>query len=429
VTTRRAIVPSPGRSQAAHLREWRRESLWLWPTVAALVAWVAGALAARYLRTFTLHAGLFPTDLDDARTLLSDIATALLTFTAVVFTLTLVALQMASTQYSPRVLRTFVRKPIPKLALSTFIATFVYAMTLLARVGTAGAAHTVPQGAVALAYLLVMASVIVFVVFVHSTVRSMRVTYVIESVFQETLAAALLVFVPDQAYREVPEPSLQAEPRRIVFDHRDAVLDGVDGHRLCALGERHGCVLRLCVPVGTYLPRGTDLFEVHGGTVPDESAVLAALNLSAVRTLYQDPSYGLRQLVDIAIRALSAAINDPTTAVQSLDRIHGILRAVTGRRDPSGAYLSQDGAVRLLRPVPGWDRLVELAFTEIGAYGSGDPQISRKLMAVYDDLAACVPAERRLVIERHREWLRHEVGRRQPVNVEQALTPDPLGLG
>ena len=182
-------MPTPGGSRRAHLREWRRESLWLWPAVAALAAWVAGDLAARYLHGFTLHQGLFPTDLDDARTLLATIATALLTFTGVVFSITLVALQMASTQYSPRVLRTFVRKPVTKLALSTFIATFVYALTLLARVGTTTRAHTVPQGAVAVAYLLVMASVIVFVFFVHSTVRSMRVSYVIEAVFRETSGA------------------------------------------------------------------------------------------------------------------------------------------------------------------------------------------------------------------------------------------------
>ncbi len=96
--------------------------------------------------SFTFHQGLFPTNLDDARTLLATIATALLTFTGVVFSITLVALQMASTQYSPRVLRTFVRKPVTKLALSTFIATFVYSLTLLARVGTSGgAAHRCPR--------------------------------------------------------------------------------------------------------------------------------------------------------------------------------------------------------------------------------------------------------------------------------------------
>jgi uncharacterized membrane protein len=425
----RARVPVPGGSRRHHMREWRRESLWLWPAVAALGAWVAGALAARYLRSFSLHQGLFPTDLDDARTLLSTIATALLTFNGVVFSITLVALQMASTQYSPRVLRTFVRKPITKLALSTFIATFVYALTLLSRLGTTTAAHTVPQGAVGLAYLLVMASVLVFVVFVHSTVRSMRVSYVIQAVFVETLQAIDTMFAPASVYREVHEPGLQPAAPRLAFEHRDAVLDGIDAHHLVEVARQRGCVLRLCVPVGTYLTREADLFEVHGGTVPKTKDILGALDCSAVRTLYQDPCYGVRQLVDIAIRALSPAINDPTTAVQVLDRLHGILRAIADRPDPSGFYVDSSGVCRLIVPVPGWDAVFGLAFTEIGLYGAGAPQISRKLMAIFGELSASVSSGRDAVIEARRAWLRDEVVRRHRLDPKLLLTADALGLG
>ncbi len=425
----RARVPVRGGSRRAHLREWRRESLWLWPALAAVAAWVAGDIAARYLHSFTFHEGLFPTNLDDARTLLATIAAALLTFTGVVFSITLVALQMSSTQYSPRVLRTFVRKPVTKLALATFIATFVYSLTLLARVGTTTAAHTVPQGAVGLAYLLVMASVLVFVVFVHSTVRSMRVSYVIQAVFNETLQAIQTLFVPASAYREVPQPVLEGTGRIVPFDRADAVLDGVDAHHLAEVARRHSCVVQLCVPVGTYMVRGSDLLTVHGGTAPETGELVSALDCSAVRTLYQDPCYGVRQLVDIAIRAVSAAINDPTTAVQSLDRLHGILRAIADRPDPSGVFLDTAGSVRLVVPVADWDRVFDLAFTEVGLYGAGDPQISRKLMAIFDDLASRVPPERLGAIESRRDWLRNEVAGRHSLNLDQVLTADALGLG
>ena len=334
MTTGRALVPMPGGSRRAHLREWRRESLWLWPAVAALVAWAAGDLAARYLHNFSLHQGVFPTDLDDARTLLATIAAALLTFTGVVFSITLVALQMASTQYSPRVLRTFVRKPVTKLALSTFIATFVYALALLARVGSTTRAHTVPQGAVAVAYLLVMASVLVFVFFVHSTVRSMRVSYVIEAVFVETSHAMDVLFAPLDAYREVTMPERQSPTASIAFDRRDAVVDGIDAYRLVELATQHRCVLECSVPVGTFVTSGSELVRVHGGSALEGREVLTTFNCSAVRTLYQDPCYGIRQLVDIAIRALSPAVNDPTTAVQALDRLHALVRAVVARPIP-----------------------------------------------------------------------------------------------
>ncbi len=429
MTVLRGRWPTRGGSRRAHLREWRRESLWLWPAVAAIVAWVAGDIATRHLHSFTFHEGLFPTNLDDARTLLATIAAALLTFTGVVFSITLVALQMSSTQYSPRVLRTFVRKPVTKLALSTFIATFVYSLTLLAQVGTTTVAHTVPQGAVGLAYLLVMASVLVFVVFVHSTVRSMRVSYVIQAVFDETLGAMHDMFVPAAAYHEVPEPSWTTAAILVPFDRADAVVDGVDAHHLAELARRHGCVLRLRVPVGTYVVRGTPLIEVHGGAAPETRQLLGALDCFAVRTLYQDPCYGVRQLVDIAIRAVSPAVNDPTTAVQTLDRLHGILRAIADRPDPSGVSLDSAGSVRLVVPVPGWTRVFDLAFTEIALYGAGDPQISRKLMSIFDDLSSCVTAERLAAIDSRRTWLRNEVSGRHSLNVDQVLTADPLGLG
>ena len=148
-----------------------------------------------------------------------------------------------------------------------------------------------------------------------------------------------------------------------------------------------------------------------------------------MRTLYQDPCYGVRQLVDIAIRAVSPAINDPTTAVQVLDRLHGVLRAIADLPDPSGVYLDSSGSVRLVLPVPDWDRVFDLAFTEIGLYGAGDPQISRKLMAIFDDLSSCVPAERIAAIDSRRTWLRNEVAGRHSLNVAQVLTADPLGLG
>jgi uncharacterized membrane protein len=153
------------------------------------------------------------------------------------------------------------------------------------------------------------------------------------------------------------------------------------------------------------------------------------VNCSPARTLYQDPSYGIRQLVDIAIRALSPAVNDPTTAVQSLDRLHGVLRAIAARPDPSGCYLDPAGAVRLTEPVAGWDRLVDLAFTEVGLYGSGSPQVTRKLFAIFDDLDGCVPPDRRHSLDTLRAWLRAEVARRPRLPGDRALVADRLGLG
>jgi len=257
----------------------------------------------------------------------------------------------------------------------------------------------------------------------------MRVTYIVQAVFNETLGAARTSFAQASEYREAELPESRPVTGRIAFERRDAALNGIDAHRLVELASAHDCVLRLRMPVGTYLCHGQDVFEVLGGTSPEPAEILKTMNCSPARTLYQDPSYGVRQLVDIAIRALSPAVNDPTTAVQSLDRLHGILRAVAGRPDPSGCYLDLSGAVRFMEPVAGWDRLVELAFTEIGLYGSGSPQVTRKLFAIFDDLDGRVPADRRLSLGALRAWLRAEVARRPRLPGDMALAPDPLGLG
>ena len=324
--------PTPGGARRAHLRELRRESLWFWPAVAAIAAWVGGDLAARRPATASrsIRACSPPTSTTPARCS-PTIATALLTFTGVVFSITLVALQMASTQYSPRVLRTFVRKPVTKLALSTFIATFVYSLTLLARVGTAQAAPTrVPQGAVGLAYLLVMVSIIVFVFFVHSTVRSMRVTYVIEAVFRETLplgdehvrrgsASYVDVRAPHRDLAVTARIALRPRRRRARWHRRPPPGPARRGARVRAAPDRARRHVRA---PGLRDHRGARP-PLHARPAPRS---LRNVHTSAVRTMYQDPNYGVRQLVDIAIRALSPAINDPTTAVQALDRLHGVLR-------------------------------------------------------------------------------------------------------
>jgi uncharacterized membrane protein len=147
------------------------------------------------------------------------------------------------------------------------------------------------------------------------------------------------------------------------------------------------------------------------------------------RTFVQDPAFGFRQLVDVAIRALSKAINDPTTAVQALDRLYGVLRAVSDRPDPSGVSLDSAGSARLVVPVPDWNRVFDLAFTEVALYGAGNPQISRKLMAIFDDLSSHVTPDRLAAIDSRRLWLRNEVAGRHSLEVDRLLTADPLGLG
>jgi uncharacterized membrane protein len=423
---------TPASVRRAHFREWRHESLWLWPTVAGIAAWFAARLLVDHPPSFVARDRLLSTNIDDARAVLGTIATSILTLTAVVFSVALVALQMASSQYSPRVLRNFVRKTATKLALSMFIATFVFALAVLVSLGTSGKGPTVvPVGAIAAAYLLVLVSLIVFVFFVHSTVRSMRVTYVIEDLSREISRS---LAGPSTASSDSPDtsrPVLQGPGVVLRFDHHDRVLAGLDAARLVRLAAAHDCVVVLRVSVGTYVIRGAPFVDIHGPSQPRLGQILACMDLTAVRMVYQDPGYGIRMLVDIAIRALSPAVNDPTTAVQALDRLAGLLGSVATRPDPTGWHRDEQGQLRVVQPVLTWSRLVDLALTEIRHYGAGSPQVSRRLMALYEDLEARVGPERRACLNAQRDQLVEEVHRLVPDDERRNayLRPDPVGLG
>ncbi len=413
-------------------REWRRDSLWLWPAVAAIAAWALAELVSSHSPSFAAHHRLFSVNIDDARSLLGTIAASILTFTGVVFSITLVALQTASSQYSPRVLRTFVRKPVTKLALASFIATFVYSLVVLARLGTLGGGdRDVPAGAIGVAFLLVLVSVFVFVAFVHSTVRSMRVTYVIEAVHAETVRA-IHTFRMESPPAVAEVPVAAGRPTTALRSvHRGGVLNGIDLRRLVQLATERDVTLVLNVEVGTYVALGSHFMDCEGADPPSADEVLSCLDLAAVRTLYQDARYGIRQLVDIAIRALSPAVNDPTTAVQALDRLHDILLLSAAHPDPSGRYFDRGGRLRLVRPVATWVRVADLCFTEIVRYGADSPQISRKLMSIFDELDTVLEGERRDAVATHRGLLERAVAQvtPDPVAHAHALTADALGLG
>jgi uncharacterized membrane protein len=186
-------------------------------------------------------------------------------------------------------------------------------------------------------------------------------------------------------------------------------------------------VLRLLVRPGEYVPERGAVAAVHGGSPPPARAVRAAIQLGRARTLYQDADFGLRQLADIAIQALSAAINQPTTAVHVIDRIEDLLLRIAASADRTGLFADASGEVRLIEPVPGWEAILDLAFAEISTYGASSIQVTRRLLAAYDTLHAAVPPGRRASLESRRGLLvRQSAGN----GIAAAdLRADPMGLG
>lgn len=206
-------------------------------------------------------------------------------------------------------------------------------------------------------------------------------------------------------------------------------MTATDLHGLAELCRQEQCWLELTAGVGEYLAHGTPVALVHGGDLRDTDVTRFFL-IRGERTFVQDPAFGFRQLVDVAIRALSPAVNDPTTGVQAIDRI-GDLLAVTGSRlDPTGLRVDSSGTVRLKRKLRDFDGLLVLALTEIIRYGADAPQVVRRLHAMLDELESTLPAERQAAIAGQRSLLEAAVSAALPAPFASvASVADREGLG
>ncbi len=438
------VLAEPAVSSASYRRrwavEWVRERFWVIPAVLLVLGTGLAVLTAAGNGLWHSLGGL-PADASWGSGFLENISAATLTFLGVVFTLTLVALQLASSQLSPRVIRTFVRSGITRVAFGTLLAAFAYSVTAL--VLSHGRSGPAVSRAVVVAAALVAVSLVVFLRYVAAMMELLQVVDVIAAVAGETKAAVAASWQPSPACRPAPAPvraggpvplRLPAPPGRPRWGRRRAYgrVLGVDHARLAGLARRRDCLIELTVRMGEFVPGGGAFAAVYpagpGGAAPVTAReVAAAVNFGRGRTLYQDPAFGLRQLADIAAQALSPAVNQPTTAVLVIDSLEDVLLQLARGPRHSGCYTDPGGTVRLVIPLPGWEDCLDLAFTEITGYGAGSPQVSRRLLAAYATLEEAAAPERRPAVTARREELTRQLaGDGAP---RQALRPDPMGLG
>jgi uncharacterized membrane protein len=427
----------PVRPQPLWLTDFRQRiivSLWFVPTIFAVVAvgladlciWLDGRIGASVRVRFDLVS-----DPATAANFAGTIAAATLAFVAVVFATTLVAIQLAASQYSPRTVRVFIRSRVTRVTLGLFLATFVFALIVVVsnRAAVTSAKQYAPVVSVTVLLLLTLATVFGFVAYLHGVVRLMRVQYLLETIATETRLAIDANFPPLAAYVDTEPPVASPSPLTLAYPGSPGVVTATDLYGLVALCRQHDCWLELTVGVGEYLAHGTPFAVVHGADL-DAGDVARFLLLRGERTFVQDPAFGFRQLVDIAIRALSPAVNDPTTGVQAIDRLNDLL-VVTGRRpDPTGLRVDSDADVRVKRQLRNFEALLVLSMTEIIRYGADAPQVVRRLRAVLDELERTLPAERHSAITRQRALLQAAVDSALPAPFEAvASVADRQGLG
>jgi uncharacterized membrane protein len=408
-----------------------KSSLWFVPVMCVLAGAALSFGAISLDRYFDYHAvpASFVGGPDAAAYILSTVAASMVSLTALVLTITMVVVQLAMGQFSPRIVQRILRDKPSQFAIGLFVATFVLAILALREVTINGdSTGNVPGIAVTTAFVLVLVSIAVLVVYVHHIGQALRVSALIELVGDET--RTLL----DRRYPD-KGPALDDHHGSlpVVRAKESGVITGIGYRKLVEEGRRADCLLELVPALGEFVPANSPLFLVHGDRGPlDEEQLHEALIFSLEATLDEDVAYGVRLLVDIAERSLAdSPFQDPTTSVQAIDRLHDILRQLARRPFPDGRHFDDAGQLRLTVRTMSWEAYVHLAFDEIRLAGAGSPQVTRRLKAALTDLRSIAPPERVGVIDVQLDLLTMttESSLNDERDVELALGEDREGIG
>lgn len=407
-----------------------RSSLWLVPLAGMILALIATPM----LRWIDSNGdwSLLGYGLDGARAVLGILAGAMLSLVVFAFSALLITVQLASTQLTPRVIgTTLARDRRIKFTIGLIVFTFMVAVGVLGRTETA-----VLQASLLFTILLVLASIAAFLGLMDHWIKALRPVSVAERVALEGRAVIEQVYprlLPVSGARPPPRSKTRPPPRRTVHHGSgSAVLLAADFAGLEAMGLAAGGLVEVVPRIGAFIAGGEPLLHLHGAAAElDDRALRRSFAFGPERTIEQDPQFAFRILVDIAVKALSHAINDPTTAVIALDQIHRLLRMVGIRQLDTSGSAEGSGDFGVVFRTPDWEDYVNLAVSEIRLYGATSMQVARRLRAMLDNLMAVVPAYRRAPLEAQLRLLDRAVERSfaDPEDRARAGIGDYQGVG
>lgn len=391
-----------------------RDSLWFAPGVGTVAGAVAAAASVHFPppgATLPVIGGLlFAGGGESARGILTAIATSLITVTGVVFSVTIVTLQLASSQFTPRVIRRFVAERSNQIVLAIFIGTFTYTLLVLGSIGSGADTGTapVPRAAVSVGLILLLVSVGALIYFINHAAQSVQAAVIIHKESRQTLAHLDRLFseragAPHMAPKVDPLPP-QSEPFE-VRAQKSGYLQAVEEEALLELAERHDLVVRMDRHIGAFLLEGKPLASVW----PKERAksvekeLLGFFILGIERTPGQDVEFGLLVVSDIALRALSPGINDPSTAIVCLDRQAEVLLAVDECCPASSVRFGAGGEPRVFVRTITFERAAGFAFDSIHHYGATHPAIIKRMLELLRELHTAVSEPSRRIVTRHAE--------------------------
>ncbi len=350
---------------------------------------------------------LFPSHADPqvAQVILGGIAASIMTVVSIVFAILLMTLTLASMQFSPRIIVSFSRDKVTQWTLGIFLGTFSYCMAALPT------AHTYPRpfapiATVTGAMILALACVCLLLFFIHHISQAISVSNIVDRIAQETEAMIDDMMPwphhPDRVNSHVP---LRPNPTETaVLSVTSGYIRFIDKERLVAVAKHYHVTVRVLRHVGHFVPAGIPLLMVSkGNRLPPTGGadLLAAFDLGPTRTLQQDVEFGVLQIVDVALRAISPAVNDPTTAINCVDQLSRILIRFASREPPDDLLYDPPGIVRASIAWIHFDRLLEAAFEQIRIYSKTDMAVSLRLLRAYGDIAASTsdPDFRRILAE------------------------------
>ena len=400
------------------------------PLLIALALGTAGALLSSVeeqfpqIRAFVPQA-LFPSQSDPqvAQAILTTVATSTMTVVSIVFAILLMTLTLASTQFSPRILVSFVRDHVTQWTLGIFLGTFSYCIAALP------AARSLPTpfapvvtvvGAMALAPVCVAW----LIYFIHHISNAISVNHIVDRIARDTeeVIDELMPYPWRSAHWDHAFGASLEDLKHVIPSRRSGYIRFVDIGRLSALAKSYGVCLRLERRVGQFVPEGGALLKVaRGSRISEDRALqlIAAIDLGPTRTMQQDIEFGVVQIVDIALRAISPAVNDPTTAISSIDQLSSVLIRWVSRAPPQSYYYDPPHVLRVIAPWIGFDGLIDLAFEQIRHYSVADAAVSLRLMRALGDIsvAAADPAIRLRLLERGKRLVAGCAGRLEDFDV------------
>jgi uncharacterized membrane protein len=407
-----------------------RSAIWTAPVFALALEQVTFRVASAHSVDFGWIPG-FVFDRDGTIALADYNITSSIAFIVFTFSSMIVAIQLASGQLSPRIIATMLlRDKAIRRSVSLFVYVLLLAVAIKARV------NTIPRSLISITAILGLVSVIVFMFLIDYAARLLRPVNIVWRLARSGLDVVDSVYPDPFTNESLPERTLarlgRAE-RTIRHDGNSAVVIAVNQAAVVREARRADAMVELVPHVGDFVASGDPLFRVHGAnaTAADEDLLRGQVAFGRERTIEQDSTFAFRVITDIALKALSPAINDPTTAVIAIDQLHTLLRTVGNRNLHSDWIHDEQGQLRMCFRTPKWNDFVYLACCEIRQYGASSVQVSRRLRAMIENTLENLPESRRPALRQQLELLDRTIqsAYRLPEDVALARVPDSQGLG